>query len=102
MHVLAADHPPLVELKGELQEVGRDVSGAAAATAAAEAEHKVERRLLLDVVVGQSAAFLQLLPGEDQPLLIRRDPYMTNIYSAQVQQKLRSGRLPDAIIYTGR
>jgi hypothetical protein len=37
----------------------------------------VERRLLLDVVVGKRAAFLQLLPGEDQPLLVRRDPYTT-------------------------
>ena len=41
--------------------------------AAAEAEHEVQRRLLLDVVVGQRAAVLQLLAGEDEPLLVRRD-----------------------------
>ena len=33
----------------------------------------MERRLLLDVVVGESAAVLQLLAGEDQTLLVRRD-----------------------------
>jgi hypothetical protein len=33
----------------------------------------MESRLLLDVVVGQRAAVLQLLAGEDQTLLIGRD-----------------------------
>jgi hypothetical protein len=33
----------------------------------------VESRLLLDVVVGQSTTVLQLLAGEDQTLLVRRD-----------------------------
>jgi hypothetical protein len=33
----------------------------------------VQRGLLLDVVVGQGALVLQLLPGEDQALLVRRD-----------------------------
>ena len=41
--------------------------------AAAEAKHKVERRLLLDVVVRQRAAVLQLLAREDQTLLVGRD-----------------------------
>merc|ERR1711915_879762 len=36
-------------------------------------QHQVERRLLLDVVVGQCASILQLLPSEDQTLLVRRD-----------------------------
>ena len=31
-----------------------------------QAEHQVEGRLLLDVVVGQSPPVLQLLPGKDQ------------------------------------
>jgi hypothetical protein len=43
------------------------------AVAAAQAEHKVERRLLLDVVVGERAAILELLAREDQPLLVGRD-----------------------------
>merc|ERR1712243_31066 len=33
----------------------------------------VERRLLLDVVVGQSATVLELLAGEGQTLLVRRN-----------------------------
>jgi hypothetical protein len=33
----------------------------------------VQSRLLLDVVVGQRAPVLQLLAGEDEALLIRRD-----------------------------
>ena len=31
----------------------------------------MERRLLLDVVVGEGAAILELLAGEDQALLVR-------------------------------
>jgi hypothetical protein len=41
--------------------------------AAAQAQHQVQRGLLLDVVVGQRAAVLQLLAREDQALLVRRD-----------------------------
>ncbi len=33
----------------------------------------MEGRLLLDVVVGESAAILKLLAGENQALLVRRD-----------------------------
>merc|ERR1719167_1377009 len=36
-------------------------------------EDEVEGGLLLDVVVGQSPSILQLLAGEDKPLLVRRD-----------------------------
>jgi len=39
----------------------------------AEAEHKVEGGLLLDVVVRKSAAVLELLASEDQALLVRGD-----------------------------
>jgi hypothetical protein len=38
-----------------------------------EAEHQVEGRLLLDVVVRKSAAILKLLTSKDQTLLIRGD-----------------------------
>ena len=41
--------------------------------AAAQAQHQVQGRLLLDVVVGQGAAVLQLLAREDQTLLVRGD-----------------------------
>merc|ERR1719362_843897 len=39
----------------------------------AQAKHQVQRRLLLDVVVGQRAAILQLLASENQTLLLGRD-----------------------------
>jgi hypothetical protein len=42
-----------------------------------EAEHKMEGRLLLDVVVAESATILELFTGEDQTLLIGRDAKMT-------------------------
>jgi hypothetical protein len=42
-------------------------------TTTTQAEHQVEGRLLLDVVVRKGAAVLQLLAGEDQALLVRRD-----------------------------
>jgi len=41
--------------------------------AAAQPQHQVQRRLLLDVVVRQRAAVLELLAGEDQALLVWRD-----------------------------
>jgi hypothetical protein len=41
--------------------------------ATAEAEHQVEGGLLLNVVVGEGATVLELLAGEDEPLLVRGD-----------------------------
>ncbi len=41
--------------------------------AAAQAQDKVQRGLLLDVVIGQCAAVLQLLARKDQALLVGRD-----------------------------
>ena len=63
---LAADHLLAVVLAREDREARLD-------DATAEAEHEVERRLLLDVVVAERAAVLQLLAGEDQALLVGRD-----------------------------
>merc|ERR550514_2707704 len=39
----------------------------------AQAEHQVQRALLLNVVVAEGAAVLELLPSEDQALLIGRN-----------------------------
>ena len=36
----------------------------------------MERRLLLDVVVRERAAVLELLAGKDQALLVRRDAFL--------------------------
>ena len=42
-------------------------------TTTTQAEDEVKGGLLLDVVVGESAAVLELLAGEDQALLVRRN-----------------------------
>jgi hypothetical protein len=42
----------------------------------AEAQDEVEGGLLLDVVVGEGAAILQLLAGEDQALLVWRNAFL--------------------------
>jgi len=42
----------------------------------AEAEDKVERGLLLDIVVRQGATILQLLPGKNQALLVWWDAFL--------------------------
>ncbi len=44
--------------------------------ATSKAEDKMEGALLLDVVVTQSATVFELLAGEDQTLLIRRDSFL--------------------------
>jgi len=36
-------------------------------------KNQMKRRLLLNIIVGESATILQLLPRKNQPLLIRRD-----------------------------
>merc|ERR1719400_1000970 len=38
-----------------------------------QSQHQVQGRLFLDIVIRQRAAILQLLTGENQPLLLRRD-----------------------------
>ena len=43
---------------------------------AAKTKDQVQGGLLLDVVVGQSAAVLQLLSGENETLLIRWDAFL--------------------------
>merc|ERR1711935_999854 len=45
-------------------------------TTTTKAEHQVEGRLLLDVVVGEGTAILKLLSSEDKTLLIRRVAFL--------------------------
>jgi hypothetical protein len=71
-HILAAGHLVLVVVARDGEEVGRD-GEAAVLAAAAEPEDQVKRGLLLDVVVGEGAAVLQLLPCEDEALLVGWD-----------------------------
>lgn len=66
---LAADHLVAVVLLGENTQRGLNDT-------ATQAEHQVQGRLLLDVVVRQSAAILQLFASEDQTLLIWGDSFL--------------------------
>ena len=51
----------------------QNVEGTHDLLATAQAQHQVQSALLLDVVVRQSAAVLELLARENQPLLVGRD-----------------------------
>ena len=78
-NVPAADHLLLIVFAGKVDGVPRYGHGRVAAPAAtAEAKHQVQRGLLLDAVVGQRAVVLQLLPREDEPLLLRWDACKIN------------------------
>jgi len=41
-----------------------------------QTQNKMKGGLLLDVVIGESATILQLLAGENQPLLVGRDAFL--------------------------
>ena len=56
-----------------LARLARELADWKHARHAAQAEHQVQRGLLLDVVVGERAAVLQLLAREDEALLVGRD-----------------------------
>ena len=49
---------------------------ASSATSTTKAQHEMEGRLLLNVVVGQGPPVLQLLAGKDEALLIRRNAFL--------------------------
>merc|ERR1719333_699147 len=66
---LPADHLVAVVPLGQDAQGGLDDSSS-------QSEHQVEGGLLLDVVIRQSPSILQLLAGKDQPLLVRRDPFL--------------------------
>ena len=42
----------------------------------AQPENEVEGGFLLDVVIGEGPSIFKLLPSEDQPLLVWRDPLL--------------------------
>ena len=44
--------------------------------ATAKPQHEVEGRLFLDIVVRQSPAVFELLPGKDQALLVGRNAFL--------------------------
>ena len=61
--------------------------------ASTQAEHQVKGGLLLDVVVSQSAAVLELLAGKDQALLVRRDALLVLNLALPILSGIRRFRL---------
>ena len=49
--------------------------------ATTQTQDEVKRGLLLDVVVGERAAVLELFAGEDQALLVGRDAFLVYTWS---------------------
>jgi len=56
---------------------------------ATEPEDQVESALLLDVIVREGPAILQLLPGKDEPLLVGRDSFLVLDLSLHVLNRIR-------------
>ena len=56
---------------------------------ATKTKHQVESRLLLDIVVGQSATVLQLLTSEDETLLVRGDTLLILNLGLDVVDRVR-------------
>merc|ERR1711988_1655533 len=52
-------------------------------------EDQMEGGLLLNVVIGQRASILELLPGEDKTLLIRRDSFLILNFGLDVVNRVR-------------
>jgi hypothetical protein len=52
----------------------------------------MEGRLLLDVVVGEGAAVLELLAGEDQALLVRGNALLVLDLGLDILRAVRGGR----------
>jgi hypothetical protein len=71
--VLENVHLDLLSLLSNLLGLGVGLLLSLLLTTTTKAEHQVEGRLLLDVVVSESAAILELLASEDQALLIWRN-----------------------------
>ena len=68
---LAADHFIALVRTSELGKRRLDSNGSE--TTSAQTENKVQRGLLLDVVVGKGTSIFELLARKDQALLIRRN-----------------------------
>ena len=71
---LSADHLLTLVLSGESDESGFDLDRTETATA--EAQDEMEGGFLLDVVVLESSAVLELLSGENKTLLVWGDSFL--------------------------
>ena len=68
---LTADHLLALVFSGKSGEGGLDLEGSHTTTS--QTENEMEGGLLLNVVVRKGSTILELLTGEDESLLIRRD-----------------------------
>merc|ERR1711942_497165 len=57
--------------------------------ATAETQNEMESGLLLDIVVGQSTAILELFACEDEPLLVRRDSFFVLNFRLDILDAVR-------------
>jgi len=62
--------------------------GKEALASAAQSQHQVESRLLLDVVVGQRATVFELLAREDETLLVGRDAFLVLDFGLDVLDRV--------------
>ena len=67
-----------------IEDAARDL-----AVATTQAEHQVEGRFLLDVVVRQRAAVFQLLAGKDQALLVWWDAFLVLDLGLDILDRVR-------------
>ncbi len=74
------------QFRGQLIHSSKALQQRAHLHATAQAQHQVQRRLLLDVVIGKRAAVLQLLAGEDEALLVRRYPCLKVAHTRKSEQ----------------
>ena len=82
LNLLPANHLLLVVLSRQGHERGLNDT-------TPETQHQVQSRLLLDVVVRQSPAILELLAGEDEPLLVGRDPLLVLNFRLHIVNGIR-------------
>jgi len=94
---LAADHLVALVLAGQGGERWLDSNGADATTA--ESEHEMEGGLLLDVVIGKSAAIFELLAGEDQTLLIGGDSLLVLDLGPESQNFCQRCKVEEVVTY---
>ena len=54
-----------------------------------QTKNQVKRRLFLDIVIGESAAILELLSSKDETLLVRRNPFLVLNLTLNVVDSIR-------------
>jgi hypothetical protein len=91
VHLVVLEHSQLGLLALVLDLLGGGVNLLLALLATTtQAQHQVQSRLLLNVVVGESAAVFELLASEDQTLLVGWDSLLVCRYLSALHSKVSS------------